>query len=167
MGEIIAALVTTLDIFVIYLFLKIRKHRFKLALWTALLNVSIPFIGFLIGQLSIKLFADWSTLLSSVLLSLIGLHMFLQDGETSFQIQLIPPAIIAFIVSIDAFSVSVTLGMLQFNKVLFLIASGVFSFIFSLIALYLQSKLRWISDKWIRKVAGFSLIIIGILSFIG
>lgn len=165
-GELFVAGVTTLDIIIIYVFLQVRGRKIVLALWTALLNMLLPLLGFYLGELSTEFFAGWSVLLSGILLSLIGLHMFLQDSDDQTKILAIHPAVIALFVSMDAFSVSVTLGMLQLNKLVFILASGVFSFVFSLAALYFQKKLGVRSGKRIRQFAGVSLFILGIVSSI-
>lgn len=164
MEELIAAAVTTIDIFVVYVFLQVRRRKMLFVFWTAFLNCLLPFLGFMLGELSTVLFADWSILLSGILLSLIGLHMLLQEDDDHSKMLTVPPALIALIVSIDAFSVSVTLGMLQLNRLLFILASGIFSFVFALVALYFQKKLRITSGKRVRQFAGLSLFVIGVLS---
>lgn len=164
MSELLVAGVTTLDILVIYVFIQARGRKVMLALWTAFLNLLLPLLGFLLGELSTTFFTDWSILLSGILLSLIGLHMLLQSSEEQTKFLAIHPALIAFVVSLDAFSVSVTLGMLQLNKFIFIIASCVLAFVFSLVALYFQHKLGIKNGERIRKFAGFTLLVIGILS---
>ena len=59
MGELFVAGITTLDILVIYVFLKVQGRKVVLACWTALLNMLLPFLGFLLGEFSTALFADW------------------------------------------------------------------------------------------------------------
>lgn len=164
MGELFVAGVTTLDILVIYVLLQVRGRKIIFALWTAFLNMLLPLLGFMMGEFTTIIFADWSVLLSGLLLGLIGLHMLLEDVDEPSKMLKVSPVFLAFIVSIDAFSVSVTLGMLQFNKLLFVIASGAFSLVFSLIALYFQKKLNINKGKRIRQFAGIVLIIIGIYS---
>lgn len=164
--ELFAAAITTLDIVVIYVLLRVKGRRLVFALWTGFLNLLLPFIGFMMGEFSTSLFADWSVLLSGVILGLIGLHMLLQDHQEQPAMVNVHPIFIAFVVSIDAFSVSVTFGMLQLNKYLFILASGTFAFIFSLTALYFQKKLGIKNGKRIKQFAGVSLLIMGILSCI-
>lgn len=166
LGELFAAAVTTLDIFVIYILLQVKGRKIILALWTAFLNMLLPLIGFILGEFSTLIFADWSMLLSGVLLGLIGLHMLLEDADEPAKLLNVHPFFIALLVSLDAFSVSVSFGMLQMNKFLFVVASGIFSLFFSLVALYFQKKLSVKSSRGIRQFAGASLIIIGILSWI-
>lgn len=166
LGELFAAAVTTLDIFVIYVLLKVQGRKIVLALWTAFLNMLLPLIGFILGEFSTLLFADWSMVLSGVLLSLIGLHMLLEDADEPNKFLNVHPSLLALLVSLDAFSVSVTFGMLQMNKLLFVVASGIFSLFFALVALYFQKKLSVKNGRKIRQFAGVVLLVMGILSSI-
>ena len=165
MAEVFAAGITTLDVLVIYSFLQINKGKFVLALWTSFLNMVFPFLGFITGEFSAHIFTVWSSILSGVMLGLIGIHMLLQDDETEFYMEnSYLHFIIAFAVSIDAFSVSVSFGMLQMDKILFIVASGLFTFVFSCAAFLLKGHLGLKNGKALRLIAGFALLIIGILS---
>jgi putative Mn2+ efflux pump MntP len=164
LAEVFAAGITTLDVIVIYSFLQINKGRFVLALWTSFLNMVFPFLGFITGELSVHIFTVWSSILSGVMLGLIGIHMLLQDGEIGSARKRISPFFIAFAVSIDAFSVSVSLGMLHMDKTLYIVASGLFTFVFSCAAFLLKGRLGLKNGKALRLIAGFALVIIGILS---
>lgn len=166
MGELFAAFVTTLDILVVYMLLRVRGRKLILILWTTFLNMLLPLIGFILGELSTFIFADWSMLLSGLLLALIGLHMLLEDADEPSTMVMIPPFLLAFIVGIDAFSVSITLGMLHFNKQLFVVASGFFAFLFSVAALFFQKKFSMVKGKRVRQLAGGVLLLLGIYSCI-
>lgn len=164
MEEVIAAGITTLDVIVIYSFLQIKKGKFVLALWTSFLNMVFPFLGFITGELSAHIFTVWSSILSGVMLSLIGIHMLLQEDETKSSSRQIPPLFIAFAVSVDAFSVSVSFGMLQMDKTLFILASGFFTFVFSYVALRLKGRNGLKNGKVLRQIAGLALLVLGIMS---
>lgn len=165
--EMFAAGITTLDVIVVYALLQVREGKFLLALWTSFLNMLLPLLGFITGEISSSIFSEWSTLLSSVLLGLIGLHMLLQDGDSkSSSGKKLHPAFIALAVSIDSFSVSVSFGMLHFNKVLFILASGVFSLFFAYIALRYKVRLGNHGGRILRQIAGLALLVMGVLSFI-
>ena len=166
MGELFAAGITTLDIVVVYTLLQIREGRFALVIWTSFLNMILPFLGFLVGEFSTFIFAGWSTLLSGVLLGLIGLHMLLQDEDDNSSFSKLHPAIIALAVSIDTFTVSVSFGMLHLNKVLFIGASGLFSFVFAYISLRFRGVRGFKGSKQLKRFAGLALLIMGILSCI-
>ena len=166
MEELFAAGITTIDIVVVFAFLQIRKRKFTLVLWTAFLNMVLPFLGFLMGEFSLSIFTGWSTLLSSVLLVLIGLHMLLQDDGEKAPSRQLHPALIALAVSLDNFSVSVSFGMLSMDKVLFITASGLSAFVCSYIALHYKEKLGIRDGKFLRLFAGVVLVIIGVMSWI-
>ena len=91
--------------------------------------------------------------------------MLLQDGESSSTGKQLSPFLIASQVRIvDAFSVSVSFGMLHMDKILFIVASGLFTSVFSCTAFLLKGHLGLKNGKALRLIAGFSLLIIGILS---
>lgn len=162
LGELIAASITTLDIIIVYALINVREGKLTLAIWTAFLNMLLPFLGFLTGEFSAIFFTGWSTLLSGVLLGLIGVHILLQD-EQSPSIKL-PPAFLALAVSIDSFTVSVSFGMLQMDKVLFIMASGFLSFVFAYGTLRLKNGISSIRSKRLRQFTGVYFIIMGIFS---
>lgn len=163
MEEIIAAAITTIDLFVIYLLLNIKARRLVLVLWTTFLNIAFPFIGYLIGEWSTHIFYEWTSILSGFLLCLIGLHMLFEEEE-DFRLFQRYPLYLACLVSIDALSVSITFGMLQLQQSLLVTASGLFSFIFSIAALYFRQKLAFFKRYSMTKFAGIILIVLGILA---
>ncbi len=164
--EIIAAIVTTVDILIVYTVLQLRRGRLMIALWTTLLNMLLPLVGFYMGEWTVHLFAGWSQVLSGVMLGLIGLHILLDDGEQPSMIHKMSPIFLALMVSLDAFTVSVTFGMMQLNKWLFIFVSGFFSFFFSIIALLSTGRIPFINGTFIRRITGVIFIIIGVMSFI-
>ncbi|MBY0221143.1 manganese efflux pump [Mammaliicoccus sciuri] len=166
MIEIIAAVVTTIDILIVYTILQLRRGRFMIALWTTFLNMLLPLIGFYMGEWTVHFFAGWGPLLSGVLIGLVGLHMLLDDGEQPSVMDKISPFFLALLVSIDAFTVSVTFGMMQLNKWLFIFVSGFFSFVFSIVALLSTGRIKLINGTYIRRITGIVFIIIGVMSFI-
>ncbi|PIC64683.1 hypothetical protein CSV79_04805 [Sporosarcina sp. P13] len=166
MIEIIAAVITTIDILIVYTVLQLRRGRLMIALWTTILNMLLPLIGFYMGELVVQFFAGWSQVLSGVMLGLIGLHILLDDAEQPSMIKRISPFFLALLVSLDAFTVSMTFGMMQLNKWLFIFVSGFFSLFFSSIALLSTGRIRFINGMYIRYLTGSIFILIGILSFI-
>ncbi len=164
--ELLVAGITTLDIVVVYALLHVKKKKFTLIFWTVFLNVLLPYLGFLTGEMSSLLFTGWSTLLSSVLLGLIGLHMLLFEEDDKSLPEQFHPALIALAVSIDAFSISVSFGMLHMNKLLFITASGLFALVLSYVALSYKKFLKVKDGKVLRRIAGLALICIAVLSWL-
>ncbi|MBD7909179.1 manganese efflux pump MntP [Sporosarcina gallistercoris] len=165
MVEIIAASVTTIDILVIYTLLHVRKRKWLIALWTAFLNVAFPLLGFMAGELSAQLFSEWSGILSSILLALIGLHMILQEEDPN-DTKVTGPLLIAVAVSLDSFSVSMSFGLMHLNKWLFIVSTGVMSLVLSYFALRTNLTMTRNSRKNLRRFAGIVLMGMGILSWI-
>ena len=164
MSELFFAGITSLDVIAVYAFLQIKKGKFMLALWTSFLNMAFPFLGFITGEWSSHIFWEWTTLLSGILLGLIGIHMLLQADDAKTTALGVSPAIIALAVSVDTFSVSVSFGMLQMNKLIFIVASGVFTLFLSYIALRLRGGLGVKDGKVLRRLAGIVLLIMGVMS---
>ena len=165
MVEMIAAGVTTIDILVIYTLLHVRKRKWLIALWTGILNVIFPLVGFLAGEFSAHLFSEWSSILSGVLLGLIGLHMMLQEGEKE-NTKMAGPLLIAIAVSLDGFSVSMSFGLIHLNKWLFVTSTGLLSLVLSYAALRTNLSMTPGWRQILRRFAGVVLIVMGILSWI-
>ncbi|WOV89121.1 manganese efflux pump [Sporosarcina oncorhynchi] len=164
--EIIAAGITTIDVIIVYSLMRLRKGRLVLALWTMVLNMAFPFLGFIMGDWTVGIFSAWSQLLSGILLALIGLHMLLQqDGNDAELTRQLHPTLIALAVSLDTFSVSVSFGMLQLNKMLFIFASGLLALFFSCVALYYGRRISPRNGKFLRKLSGLALLTMGVLSW--
>lgn len=165
MIEIVAALVTTIDILVIYTLLVVRKRKWLVASWTALLNVLFPLAGFVAGEFSAEVFAGWSSILSSVILGLIGLHMILQEEDPK-NTKVAGPLLIAVAVSLDGFSVSMSFGLMNLNKYLFVLSTGILSLVLSYAALRVNFTISPRSRSILRQFAGIVLICMGVLSWI-
>lgn len=90
--------------------------------------------------------------------------MLLQDDEPGFTGKHLPPTFVALAVSLDTFSVSVSFGMLHFDKTLFILASGLFTFILSYTALVFKERIGLGDGKNIRRFAGLVLLVMGVMS---
>jgi putative Mn2+ efflux pump MntP len=158
--EVFAGFLTALDVVALYSVLPKIRFPLILALWTGILHMIFPFIGFLAGEWITGLLLEGGRWISSVLLFLTGLHLCLnQQKPTS---SYITPTLLAIVVSIDTFSVSLSFGMLQLHKWIFLISAGAFAFVFSYIAL--KSKL--IKGPILTRLSGVCLIVMGVLTFL-
>ncbi|MDW0116392.1 manganese efflux pump [Sporosarcina thermotolerans] len=167
MVEIFAACITTIDVVIVFSLLRLRKGRLPIAIWTTFLNILFPFVGFLVGDWSTGFLSTWSGLLSGILLSMIGIHMILHDDDTSEAVRVVNPVLIALAVSLDTFSVSVSFGMLQLNKFLFILSSGLLTLVFSCTALYYGRYLSIKNGKILRWICGLSLFGMGVISCFG
>lgn len=161
--EIVAGLMTAIDVAVIYALLPQMKGRLLLSIWTGILNILIPLAGFIAGEWSVHFLMDWSMWLSGILLALVGLHMMIHVENKPEP--LVSPYILAFFVSLDTFSVSVSFGMLQLDKSVFVLSAGISACVLSYAALYLRTSIPLLRSSLLKPLAGLGLIIIGVLSF--
>lgn len=164
LSEIIAGLLMGVDAFALYLLLPYVRYRFLFALWTAFLHMVLPYFGYYIGDILFVLFNHLAQILSTLLLFGIGLQV-LMSKEEEKKIK-INPIILAFSVSLDTFSVSVSFGMLNLNKYLFIISAGIGAFIFSYLSLLLSRKALRFRTAIVNKFVGAIIISISIWSYL-
>lgn len=164
MQEILTGLIVALDVVALYLLLPDVKQRFILSVWTALLHMIFPIIGFSLGTWMLSVLLQWSNLISSILLFSIGLQLILSSRNR--QTIAIPLAILAITASLDTFSVSISFGMLNLQKTLFILSAGIWTFVLSYISLYLAKSSFRVKGEPLKWIAGIALIAIGIYTFI-
>lgn len=160
--EILTGLIVALDVVALYLLLPAVKQRFLLALWTALLHMIFPIVGFTLGNWMLQILLDWSTIISSTLLFFIGLQLILSTrGE---QAVVIPIAILAITASLDTFSVSISFGMLNLQKHLFILSAGIWTFVLSYLSLTIARSGYSLKGDALKWIAGTSLIVLSVYS---
>lgn len=158
--EIIMGLVMTLDVVTLYLLLPNIKQKFFLSFWTSFFHMLFPLIGFSIGQFIVHILLQWSYIISSIFLFFFGLNVLLNKKDN--EVIQIPFIFLAMYTSLDAFSVSVSFGMLNLTWYLFIISSGICAFLFSYLALFIAGKSISFKGGLFRWVAGLSLIAISL-----
>ena len=163
MKEIVVGLLMGIDVLAIYVLLPFVKRKLLLSLWTAVLHIIFPLIGYVIGDLLYSVLEQGASILSIILLFCIGLQFLLTDGDDDFHIN---PLILAISVSLDTFSVSVSFGMLNLQMHLFLLSSGISAFICSYSALYFSKKMIKLNRKYLNRLVGFLLIGLSIWSYL-
>ncbi|MGE7622093.1 manganese efflux pump [Viridibacillus sp. NPDC096237] len=164
MQEIIAGVITALDVFALYLILPKVRFRLALSCWTAGLHVLFPLIGFYVGEWAAQHIMTVAKMLSGALLSMIGLQLLLSARVR--ETPNLSPVLLAVTASLDTFSVSVSFGMLQLHKGLFIMSTGITTFIFSYVALSVKRKTPVNLGIMFQVMAGVALLLIGLLSII-
>ncbi|MEG0472545.1 MAG: manganese efflux pump [Solibacillus sp.] len=161
MQEIITGVIMSFDVVALYLLTTNVRSKFLIALWTALLHALFPLVGFHFGELLSNIFLDWTGRVSSILLFFVGLQLLLSAKNN--ESPAIPLPIIAILASFDTFSVSLSFGMLNLQKNIFVISAGVATFIFSYAALHFAQKSSIIKSYMFKMIAGTLLIVLSIL----
>lgn len=160
--EILMGFIMALDVVALYLLIPNVKSRFILSMWTGFLHMLFPVIGFTLGSWMVHVLMQWSILVSSFLLFFIGLQVIF-SGRNG-QSLTVPIAILALTASLDSFSVSISFGMLNLQKYLFITSAGIWTFLLSYISLHVAKmgiSLKGTPFKWI---AGISLMLISIFT---
>jgi len=157
--EIFSGLIVSLDVVALYLLISDVKSRFLLSMWTAILHMLFPIIGFTLGNWMLQILMQWSNIVSSALLFFIGLQIILSSKNAHFSI---PIGLLAITASLDTFSVSISFGMLNLQKYYFIASAGIWTFILSYIALYAAKAGISIKSTPFKWIAGISLITISV-----
>ncbi|ATP38962.1 hypothetical protein CSE16_02400 [Solibacillus sp. R5-41] len=164
MQEIITGVIMSFDVVALYLLTTKVRSKLVLALWTGALHAIFPLIGFHFGELLSGIFLEWTGRISSILLFFVGLQLLLSAKNN--EVPVIPLSIVAILASFDTFSVSLSFGMLNLQKEVFVISAGVATFIFSYAALHFAQKSSILKSYIFKMVAGMLLIVLSIM-FLG
>ena len=149
------------DVVALYLVATNVKAKWLLALWTAALHVVFPLIGYQFGEWLSVLLSDWANYISTLLLFFIGLQLLLSSKNSEFPAISLP--IIAIFASVDTFSVSLSFGMLNLEKYVFIISAGLSTFILSYAALLVSQKFALLKNYLFKRIAGILLIIMSVM----
>ena len=163
MGEIIVGLLMGVDVLAIYVLLPFVKRKLLLSIWTALLHMLFPLLGYVIGGMLYSVFEQAASILSIILLFCIGLQFLLTEDDSDFHIN---PLILAISVSLDTFSVSVSFGMLNLQKQLFILSAGISAFVCSYSALTFLRRMIKINRKYLNRLVGTLLVGLSIWSYL-
>lgn len=161
MQEIVAGIVMSFDVVALFLVANNVKYKWLLACWTACLHMIFPLIGFYCGEWLGQVLVQWSNGISVLLLFFIGLQLLLSRKNESFPAKTLP--IIAIFASFDTFSVSLSFGMLNLEKYVFIISAGLSTFILSYAALVVAQKTTILRNHVLKKIAGLLLIVMSIM----
>ena len=161
MQEVIAGILMSFDVVALYLVATNVKAKWLLALWTAALHVVFPLIGYQFGEWLSVLLSDWANYISTLLLFFIGLQLLLSSKNSEFPAISLP--IIAIFASVDTFSVSLSFGMLNLEKYVFIISAGLSTFILSYAALLVSQKFALLKNYLFKRIAGILLIIMSVM----
>ncbi|KYG90229.1 hypothetical protein A0U40_08300 [[Bacillus] sp. KCTC 13219] len=160
MQEVIVGIILALDVVALYILLPSVSQRFLLSIWTALWHMLFPLLGFKLGSWVSTFMEDWAAYLSAILLFCIALQLLLSSRNQHVPQKALP--ILAIMASIDSFSASVSFGMLNLQKYLFILSAGIATFALSYIAL-IVAKTPIFNSQIFKIVAGVLLLAISMV----
>lgn len=140
----------------------------KLGTVIALFHILMPLVGMYAGQYISVLLGDVATTAAGVLLVLLGAHMIYNslagNGEQTFNYSTFwGLMLLSLSVSIDSFSVGVTLGMFAANIWLTVFMFGFFGGLLSIIGLLLGRRVKGNLGEYSETCGGAILFVFGIL----
>ncbi len=138
MQGILAGILTSVDVIGLFVLIPNVRYRLFLAVWTATLHMLFPLLGFELGSYLVRFLLEWGQWISSILLFSIVLHLLLSSHKN--EKITISPVLLAVTASLDTFSVSVSFGMLNLEKTIFIISAGLSAFICSYGSLVLARR---------------------------
>lgn len=146
-----------------------KKNKIILSIIVGCFHFLMPLLGMLIGELILSLFNFNTDILVAIILSFIGLQMIISSFKESNEFQPLKFSeffLFGFAVSIDSFSLGITLPNMNmaniFSPLIFALTSSIFTFI----GLFIGNKIKKLLGKLATVIGGVILTIIGILYFL-
>jgi putative Mn2+ efflux pump MntP len=143
-------------------------YVFKIALFFAIFQMGMPWLGWLLGRSVFQYIARYDHWIAFILLFIIGSRMiyesFQNDGKCK-PIDFNKISVLIFLAiatSIDAFIAGVSLSLLEINIILVIIVIGVVTFFLALIGVRIGKFLGCLVEKYAELTGGVILVIIGI-----
>lgn len=152
------------------------KRIFLIGLVIGFFHFIMPFFGILFGQALAGPIGGWAEVLGGLLLTGIGLHMFFQafqeDHPNREGIFRFTPAgfslfLIGFTVSIDSFSVGLSLGIVGVRLLLVLSFFCIASMLMAWVGMLLARKTRGFLGVYSELLGGSILIGFGLFALFG
>lgn len=143
-------------------------HVARLSLVIALFHILMPLLGLLIGNYMSGLLGQVATTAAGVLLLLLGGHMIWNslrpgsDGSLDHR-KVTGTLLLGLMVSVDSFSVGVTLGMFSASIWLTVLLFGAAGGIFAILGLLLGRRVSRHLGDWGEACGGVILVVFGLM----
>lgn len=178
-GEIISlcfmAIALSMDAFSISLGMGMQAFRLKriavIGIVFGLFHIMMPFLGIMLGKVIFSQLGHFAILASGLLLIGIGLQMILSAFNYYF-IKVMQPVgiglfILAFTVSLDSFTVGLSLGMSGVKTTIVLFVFGFFSTCLTWLGMMLGRKVRGVLGAYSEILGGSILMAFGLYILFG
>lgn len=164
-----------MDAFSVSLGMGMQKLRLKriaiIGIVIGTFHVIMPLVGMVFGKLISRQFDEWAALLGGLLLLGIGAQMFFSafqaKGQTIFQPVGLGLMLFAFTVSLDSFSVGLSLGISDAKTLLVVSMFGLTSVLLTWFGLFLGRKVRGFLGVYSEILGGSILAAFGLYFIFG
>lgn len=142
------------------------KQILKIGLTVGLFHVLLPLFGILTGKILSEQLGTFATYAGGLLMILIGLHMFIasfrEDEGRGFKPVGFGLFLFAISVSLDSFSLGLTLGIYGAKTITAVTLFGIFATILTWAGLFFGRKMKGIIGKYSEAFGGSILLFFGI-----
>ena len=143
------------------------RHMFSFSFVVALFHMLLPIGGMLTGKMMSELFGEMATVVAGVLLAFLGINMiynaFKEEKQSILNISSFwGMLLVGLSVSIDSFSVGITLGMMISNVWLTILIFGFCGGMMSLLGLGLGKKVKQSLGEYGEALGGVVLVVFGV-----
>lgn len=145
-----------------------KKDKFILSFIVGFFHFIMPLLGKCFGNLIFEFIDVNPDLIVCLILSFIGMEMILSSFENNNDIHLMSFSeyfLFAFAVSVDSFSVGISFTGMSYNVIFSSFIFSFFSFLFTLIGLFIGNKIEKLVGKLSTLIGGAILVLVGV-SFI-
>ena len=142
-----------------------RKNKFILSIIVGMYHFVMPLLGMFIGELILSLFKFDTDILVSFILCFIGIQMLISSFKNEENIKGLSFGdffLFGLAVSIDSFSLGITLPNLNAGTIISPLIFALVSFVFAFIGLSIGNKIEKLLGKIATTIGGVILTIIGL-----
>ena len=142
-----------------------KKDVYKTAITVGVYHFIMPLLGMKIGAILFHFLKFEPSLIVFIILSFIGVQMIIETfkkEEIKPLVNILEILLFGLAVSIDSFSIGISLNVISDNYILTSLTFAIFSFIFTYFGLILGKKINNLVGKTSTIIGGIVLIIIGI-----
>ncbi len=142
-----------------------NKQKYILSIIVGIFHFLMPLIGLLIGSYILYLIKIDPDIIVGIILIFIGFQMVVENFKAENEIKIMKIAdlfLFALAVSIDSFSVGLTLNTITENIFISVLIFAICSFLFTLLGLFIGNKVQKSLGKIATFLGGIILIIIGV-----
>ena len=142
-----------------------RKNKFILSIIVGMYHFVMPLLGMFIGELILSLFKFDTDILVSFILCFIGIQMLISSFKNEENIKGLSFGdffLFGLAVSIDSFSLGITLPNLNAGTIISPLIFALVSFVFTFIGLSIGNKIEKLLGKIATTIGGVILTIIGL-----
>lgn len=141
-----------------------KKDIIKLSIIVGIYHFFMPLLGMFIGNKIMDIFPFSPSFIVFIILSIIGIQMILETFREEKKVEFmnfLQLLVFGLAVSIDSFSVGISLEMINNNFILCSLIFSLSAFLFTLVGLILGKKINLLIGKISTLIGGIILIIIG------